>query len=195
MNPRKTWYNENHRFIVFSQSILFILCIALGCFFIYKNFTAIEQLPFEYWMIIGVILMAGIFYYGLLPRPFFKINLRNTGLLKAFIIGFVWACCANLLSFIIVQIESGQHTAELIFLAWLFLKNWMFCTVNAIIFDIKDYVDDSNMQLKTFAVRFGIRNTMTVLISMPIPAVRTRERRRSQRMETLTSQLGSSLPT
>jgi len=63
-----------------------------------------------------------------------------------------------------VQIERGPHRAELIFLGWLFLKNWMFCTVNAMIFDIKDYDDDSNTQLKTFAVRFGIRNTIYFIL-------------------------------
>jgi 4-hydroxybenzoate polyprenyltransferase len=130
------------------------LCIVLGCFFSYKNFAGIERLPVTYWLAVAIMLIAGIFYYGLLPKSFFKINLRNTGLLKAFVIGFVWACCANILSFIVVQIESGPHRAELIFLGWLFFKNWMFCTVNAMIFDIKDYEDDSNRQLKTFAVAF-----------------------------------------
>jgi len=160
MNPRRAWYNKNHRLIIFSQLILFLACVILGCVFCYQNFTGIEKLPVIYWLVMAVILIAGIFYYGLLPKSFFKVNLRKTGLLKAFVIGFVWACCANTLSFIVVQIESGPHSAEIIFLGWLFLKNWMFCTVNAMIFDIKDYEDDSNKQLKTFAVRFGIRNTI-----------------------------------
>jgi 4-hydroxybenzoate polyprenyltransferase len=41
-----------------------------------------------------------------------------------------------------------------------FCQNWMFCTVNAIMFDMKDYDDDANIQLKTFAVRMGLRNTI-----------------------------------
>lgn len=36
----------------------------------------------------------------------------------------------------------------------------MFCTVNAIMFDMKDYADDANKQLKTFVVRFGLRKTI-----------------------------------
>jgi len=164
MNPRRAWYNKNHRLIIFSQLILFLACVILGCVFCYQNFTGIEKLPVIYWLVMAVILIAGIFYYGLLPKSFFKVNLRKTGLLKAFVIGFVWACCANILSFIVVQIESGPHAAELIFLGWLFLKNWMFCTVNAMIFDIKDYEDDSNKQLKTFAVRFGIKNTIYFIL-------------------------------
>lgn len=167
MNPRQNWYHTNHVFIAWSQRILFSTCLLLGCFFVYKNFAAIKSLSFEYWLITAVMLMAGIFYYGLLPKSFFKINLRNTGWLKAFTVGFVWACCANFLSFIIVQIENGTHTAEPIFLIWLFIKNWMFCTVNSMIFDIKDYVDDSNRQLKTFVVRYGLRNTIFFIL-MPL---------------------------
>ncbi len=164
-NPRKAWYVKNQEFIIWSQRILLMISITGGCIFIYKNFAGIENLSFGYWLIIFIMLFAGIFYYGLLPRSFFKINLRNTGWLKAFTIGFVWACCANLMSFIVVQIENGTHTAETILLLWLFVKNWMFCTVNAIIFDIKDYNDDSNKQLKTFVVRFGIRNTIFFILT------------------------------
>ena len=40
----------------------------------------------------------------------------------------------------------------------------MFCTVNAIIFDIKDYADDSNKQLKTFVVSFGLRKTIFYIL-------------------------------
>ncbi len=167
INPRKAWYAINHKQILWSQRMLFITCAMFGCFFIYKNFTAIENLPFQYWLTIFVILLAGLFYYGLLPTSFYRINLRNTGWLKAFIIGFVWACCANIMSFIVVQTEHGAYAAETILLVWLFIKNWMFCTVNAIIFDIKDYADDSNEQLKTFVVSYGLRTTIFFIL-MPL---------------------------
>jgi len=164
MNPRKAWYQNNHRFIVWSQGILLSLACIFSCVFLYKNFAAVKTLPVVYWLVISGILIAGLLYYGLLPAAAYKINLRNTGWLKAFIIGFVWACCANLLSFIVVQIEQGAHTAEVVLLTWLFVKNWMFCTVNAIIFDIKDYADDSNKQLKTFVVRFGLKKTIFFIL-------------------------------
>jgi 4-hydroxybenzoate polyprenyltransferase len=111
-----------------------------------------------------IILLSGFFYYGLLPGSFYRISLRNTGWLKAFIIGFVWACCANLLSFIFLQIEKGNHPVDLVLLIWLFIKNWMFCTVNAIMFDIKDYAHDSNEHLKTFVVSFGLRKTIFFIL-------------------------------
>ncbi len=164
MNPRKTWYNNNRRFVIYSQVLLFAAAVALSIYFLYKNFTALRNLPLVYWLMAGIIMVAGLLYYGLLPGAAYKINLRNTGWLKAFIIGFVWACVANILSFIVVQIEYGPHWVEMLFLLWLFIKNFMFCTVNAIIFDIKDFADDSNRQLKTFVVRFGLRNTIFYIL-------------------------------
>jgi len=164
INPRKTWYQNNHGLIVWSQRILFGIACMLSGLFLFKNFSAIKTLPVIYWLVVAVVLLAGILYYGLLPGSAYTINLRNTGWLKAFVIGFVWACCANVLSFIVVQVEHGAHTAETVLMIWLFVKNWMFCTVNAIIFDIKDYTDDSNKQLKTFVVRFGLRKTIFFIL-------------------------------
>ncbi|MFT4155396.1 UbiA family prenyltransferase [Parafilimonas sp.] len=163
-NPRKDWYNRNHRFVLRSQVFLLITAIASGICFLYKNFTAIQSLPFVYWLLAGIVALSGILYYELLPGSVLKINLRNTGWLKAFVIGFVWACVANILPFIVAQIETGPHQVETSFLIWLFIKNFMFCTVNAIIFDIKDYADDSNRQLKTFVVRFGLRRTIFYIL-------------------------------
>ena len=40
----------------------------------------------------------------------------------------------------------------------------MFCTVNAIMFDIKDYAIDANLELKTFVVRIGIRKTIFYIL-------------------------------
>ncbi|HVX27290.1 MAG TPA: hypothetical protein VHB70_13155, partial [Parafilimonas sp.] len=74
------------------------------------------------------------------------------------------ACCANLLSFIVLQIEKGPYHVDAILLLWLFVKNWMFCTVNAIMFDIKDYAHDSNKELKTFVVRYGLRKTIYFIL-------------------------------
>jgi 4-hydroxybenzoate polyprenyltransferase len=164
MNPRREWYNKNHTFILWSQRVLFIVAMIGGIFFLHLHFTAIEKLPVVYWLAITIILIAGMLYYGLLPGAVYKLNLRNTGWLKAFIIGFVWACCANILSYIVVQIENGMHAAETILLTWLFVKNCMYCTVNAIIFDIKDFADDSNKQLKTFVVTFGLRKTIFYIL-------------------------------
>jgi len=168
-NPRNKWYFKHKNFIDWSQGILFTLCMALAINLLYQNFCNIFNLPISYWVAIVVIITAGGLYYGLLPKSFLNFELRNTGWLKAFVIGFVWACCANVLPLIMLKIETGIGYHASVLWTWLFIKNWMFCTVNAIIFDIKDYPTDANKHLRTFVVRYGLRKTIfSILIPLLI---------------------------
>jgi 4-hydroxybenzoate polyprenyltransferase len=129
-----------------------------------KDYKYLFHLSLLSWLIVAVILLASVLYYGLLPKSFFKINLRNTGWLKAFVIGFVWAGCVSLIPLVVLQVESKVYAIDPVLLIGLFVKNWMFCTVNAMMFDFKDYADDSNRQLQTFVVRFGLNRTISFII-------------------------------
>jgi len=159
-NPRSQWYITHQKLIKWSQLILSAICLFSLAYLLLSNFQAFLQLPLFYWLAVIVILLAALLYYGLLPAYFFNLNLRNTGWLKPFIIGFVWACTANLLPLIALKIESGIDLTANALWIWLFFKNWMFCTVNAIMFDLKDYTIDANKELKTFAVRMGLKQTI-----------------------------------
>ena len=163
-NPRSAWYVQHHVLVQYTQWILLCICIVLGCIMLLNDYDNLLHMPFQYWVIIIIMMLSAILYYGLLPRSFFKLNLRNTGWVKAFVIGFVWACSVSLLPLIVLQLERGHYYADLILVLALFVKNWMFCTVNAIMFDMKDYEDDSNHQLKTFVVRFGLNNTIFFIL-------------------------------
>ncbi|WP_231459067.1 MULTISPECIES: hypothetical protein [unclassified Pedobacter] len=160
LNLRNTWYYNHRKFIAISQVVLIVLCGVLAVNLLYQNFNNILKLPFSYWVAIVIIITAGSMYYGLLPKSFINFNLRSTGWLKAFVIGFVWACCVNVLPLIMLKIETGIGYHDSVLWTWLFIKNWMFCTVNAIIFDIKDYPTDANKHLRTFVVRYGLRKTI-----------------------------------
>jgi hypothetical protein len=162
--PRAAWYIKHRKFLLWSQGTLIALSLVIFLYLFFTNFYSIFHLPVLYWIIVFGILGVSILYYGLLPAYFFNLNLRNTGWLKPFIIGFMWACTANVLPLIVLKIERGyDFPAEILWL-WLFVKNWMFCTVNAIMFDIKDYSIDANKELKTFVVRVGIRNTILFIL-------------------------------
>ena len=76
----------------------------------------------------------------------------------------MWACTVNLLPLIALKIESGIDLTENVLWVWLFVKNWMFCTVNAIMFDLKDYAIDANKELKTFVVRIGLKQTINRIL-------------------------------
>jgi len=159
-NLRNKWYYSHSKFVKCSQITLSIICVLFAVDLLYQNSSNILSLPIIYWLAIIAIISAGGLYYGLLPKSFLNFNLRNTDWLKAFIIGFVWACCANVLPLIMLKIETGIGYHDSVLWTWLFIKNWMFCTVNAIIFDIKDYPTDSNKHLRTFVVRYGLRKTI-----------------------------------
>jgi 4-hydroxybenzoate polyprenyltransferase len=159
-NPRTEWYRTHHRFILLSQLVLLCLCAGLFVWMVGRNYRAVLDLPVYYWLAVGIMGLAALSYYGLLPHSSFRLNLRNSGWAKAFVIGFVWACTVNILPLIVLRIENTVYHADPVLVLWLFVKNWMFCTVNAIMFDLKDYADDANHELKTFVVRFGLRKTI-----------------------------------
>jgi len=159
-NARAQWYSKHKKFINRSQVMLSVICILLSVNLLYNNFLNFLNLPIIYWTAIFIIIISAVLYYGLLPKSFINFNLRNTGWIKAFVIGFVWACCANVLPLIMLKIETGIGYHDSVLWTWLFVKNWMFCTVNAIIFDIKDYPTDANKHLRTFVVRYGLRKTI-----------------------------------
>ena len=163
-NPRSMWYIHHYNFVKYSQWIFLVACIISGCCLLVKGYSNLLQMPAQYWLIIIIMLFAAILYYGLLPRSFLKLNLRNTGWIKAFVIGFVWACAVSLLPLIELRLNRGYYYVNTVLALALFIKNLMFCTVNAIIFDIKDYEDDSNHQLKTFVVRYGLQATIYFIL-------------------------------
>ncbi len=159
-NQRAIWYRENKLLVKCSQVLLLGLSVILFIYLMVRNRQRVLTLPFDYWGSVIIVVLVGLLYYGLLPKSFYKLNLRNKGWLKAFVIGFVWACCANVLLLVILKIELGIDGRDLPLWIWLFVKNWMFCTVNAIMFDIKDYPTDANRDLRTFVVRYGLRKTI-----------------------------------
>jgi 4-hydroxybenzoate polyprenyltransferase len=163
-NPRTAWYREHHQFIMKSQLFLLFVCLTTASYIIARHFENTISLGWPYLAIVIIIPLSALLYYGLLPQSFIRLNLRNTGWIKPFVIGFVWACCVNLLPLVVLKIEQGSFTAEPMLIFWLFIKNWMFCTVNAIMFDMKDYADDANRQLKTFVVRMGLRKTIFYIL-------------------------------
>lgn len=163
-NPRTEWYRQHYPFIRASQAVLFVGCVVMSSWYGFRNFEGILNLPLHYWLILSTIPMAALLYYGLIPKSVISFNLRRTGWFKAFVIGFVWAGCVNLFPVAALKIERGITVSEPWLMLWLFTKNWMFCTVNAIMFDMKDYEDDANIELKTFAVRMGLRNTIYLIL-------------------------------
>src|SRR5664279_1244242 len=106
-NPRSVWYIQHEVFVKYSQWFFLAVSIATGSLLFIRCDSNLLHLPLQYWLIVLAMLLSAIFYYGLLPYSFFKLNLRNTGWIKAFVIGFVWSCSVSLLPIIVLQLEHG----------------------------------------------------------------------------------------
>lgn len=156
-NPRARWYLEHRKLVNILLTSYIVLAVGSLGWLMTQYGNRLSNIATGFWIILTIMVLSGIFYYGILPRSFF--NLRNTGWLKAFTIGFTWACCVSFMPVFVSNWTAGVVPAKNAAI-WFFVKNLMFCSVNAIMFDIKDYEDDTNRQLKTFVVRVGIQKTI-----------------------------------
>jgi 4-hydroxybenzoate polyprenyltransferase len=164
-NERSLWYVKNKKNIFTTQATLTILSIFFGLILTPNIISGIKTLTIQSIATIIIFPAVGIFYYGLDA----KISLRNTHWFKPFIIGFVWAGIVTLYPLFYNQLQANQAIALTQTSCLLFIKNLMFITVLAIMFDIKDYATDYNKQLKTFVVSFGLRKTIfAILIPLTI---------------------------
>ncbi|GAA4436838.1 hypothetical protein GCM10023091_15250 [Ravibacter arvi] len=159
-NPRTKWYATHSIPVGISQAFLTILLICAIAAFVARYGLQPERVPVAVWWLVALTIGAAAAYYGKLP--FF--DPRRKGWTKAATIGWCWAVTVSIMPLVVLQTEMGHLDLSYRLAGWLFLKNWMFCNINAILFDIKDYADDSNRQLKTFVVRYGIRYTILSII-------------------------------
>lgn len=163
-NERSEWYGNHYKFTYYTQIIYTAIIAAISGYLLVKNVKGILHLSALEWFCIIVFPFIAGLYYGVVLSPKFKLNLRNEGWLKPFVIGFVWAGAVTVYPVIFYGIEEDIVYRLSWIIGWLFLKNWMFITVLCIMFDIKDYAADHNKQLKTFVVQMGLRKTIFYII-------------------------------
>ncbi len=169
VNNRSRWYGENRRLIKFTRQLLiiFIAVLALHLLIKYHN-QLLNITPSQYalLLIIGIIAFG---YYGISLGSALKINTRNTGWFKPIAIGLVWATVVTYVPVLWYQVENNVHYTFTKMNVWFFIKNLMYISLLAILFDIKDYAADHNIQLQTLVVRTGIRKTIfTIIIPLTI---------------------------
>lgn len=169
-NRRTRWYQKNNRVINLTQIIFLLIAIACAVYLAFLEYKHIFSLYFSEWLILFSVPLVALLYYGNAFFPFFKINLRKTGWLKPFVVGFVWAGAVTLYPPMFHQWQNDLHYTFDFLTFWLLVKNWMYISVLAIMFDIKDYADDANRELKTFVVRVGLRKTIFMIL-LPLTVI------------------------
>lgn len=168
-NKRAVWYLQHKQPIIQSQLILSIVCV-ISTFMLAKNVWGfLLNMPWYHWAFLFIFPFTALLYYGIILPNHHLYNLRRTGWLKPFVIGFVWSGVVSIYPVLFYSISQNQPYILSYFGLILFIKNMMFITVLCIMFDIKDYATDYNQELKTFVVRVGLRKTIfNILIPLSI---------------------------
>jgi hypothetical protein len=163
-NVRAAWYAQQAKLVFLSRLVFFTAIVGISLYFVFIfriNFLAISLYEL---LFIFIFPLVSLLYYGINHSFFKKLNLRNIGWLKPFIIGFIWAGLVTVYPVLFYNISKGTHYEISLVGSFLFIKNFMFITVLCIMFDIKDYAMDYNQQLKTFVVKLGLRKTILYII-------------------------------
>ncbi|HAC15169.1 MAG TPA: hypothetical protein DCE78_04390 [Bacteroidetes bacterium] len=162
-NPRTLWHTQNRsgiRIIQILCSVLLIFGIGWIYFVHFQQFIAFNT--FE-WILILTFPVIGTFYYG---SNFFasKYHIRQIAWIKPFSIGFVWAGITNIYPILYSNMIQSIPTDYTVMMVMQFFKTFLFTSILAIMFDIKDYQADSKSQLQTLIVKLGLRKTIFYVI-------------------------------
>jgi len=92
-------------------------------------------------------------------------KIRQTGWVKPFIIGLTWSGWVTVYPIVVWQLQQGDAGQSAIFPPFLlWLQNFLFFSIIAIVFDVKDFRTDTKHQLKTYPVLLGVHNTFRYII-------------------------------
>lgn len=163
-NQRALWIKRNKKPFIQFQVLLIVIAAMAGIWY-YKTLI---PLPINKLVVIFALLsifpMLGMLYYGIGFPGLFSLKLRQFGWFKPFIIGAVWAGCISFMPWLMKQWENGGLVMPTTGIIYLWLHNFMFVSVLAILFDVKDYAADHNHALKTLVVRVGLKKLILGIV-------------------------------
>jgi 4-hydroxybenzoate polyprenyltransferase len=163
-NARVVWYRSNLPAI---KKVLYVVLILVGIFLVIllaKNYRSFIHLNLLQWLLaLSVPLVAALYTFH--PPIIFTKKFRQIGWLKPFIVGFTWSGWVTVYPLLVYQMQHGHSLSNPVFPNLLFwLSNFIYITILAIIFDVKDYYSDVRHQLKTFPAQYGIHNTYRYIL-------------------------------
>ncbi len=163
-NERTQWYAVNRKWILRLQFTYIFLCALAGGYLLIKYFQNLHFITFLQLIPVAIVGIIALLYYGIPLGKNIRINVRDTGWIKPFIIGLVWATAVSYIPILWYEVSHGIRYEFSWFNLWFLGKNFMFISLLAILFDIKDYIADHNRKLKTFVVRIGLKKTIFYII-------------------------------
>ena len=165
-NERNLWYQRNLAHTVSFLKFIGVALVIFSIVILLRNRYSLPSLSLLQWMLLAIFPLLGC-WYTFTPRIFNLGKIRQVGLLKPFVIGLTWSGFVTFYPIFIWQIQKGVPGGGPMFPPfYLWLQNFLFISILAIIFDIKDYRIDLISHLNTYPVVVGIRNTMR-LVALP----------------------------
>lgn len=164
-NERTLWYSSHLKIIKSSLKVAVVVTVLSLILFIVLNLHRLLLLSVAQLLLITAFPIAAA-WYTFNPGALRLIKIRQVGWIKPFIVGLTWAGWVTIYPVIIWQVQRNRLLSTSIMpVVLLCLQNFLFFSINAIIFDIKDYRTDSYHRLKTYPVIFGVRNTFRLIIA------------------------------
>lgn len=165
-NSRTAWYIKNYNLVRWNQIIITAILLSAFVVLTYWYRSNIQHMGLVNWVLLLIFPAGASLYYGInfLSRRY---NLRSIGWLKPFIIGFSWAGLVTIYPILYYAIVNNQDYQPTVIGLLLFLKNFMYIALLAIMLDVKDYVTDYASKLKTFVVKIGLRKTILFILLPP----------------------------
>ncbi|WP_313373725.1 hypothetical protein [Chishuiella sp.] len=159
-NLRIQFYIDNRKIIDLFSCFLIASFTYSGIKLFDKSIDHIDIISWK-WIVILILTVVLAFAYYDFNIGF---SLRKSMWLKPFLIGWTWAITTVFLPVLFLMLENNQHYPLDAKFYFLFIQTFMYCLVNAILFDLKDFEDDSNRNLKTFVVKYGYHFTLNKII-------------------------------
>jgi hypothetical protein len=163
-NDRTLWYRRN---LVVITKLLKITLALVGVFLLYllwSNWAAFHRFTIFQWCLILVFPFVSALYTFKMPWLYLK-KIRQIGWLKPFVVGFIWSGWVTVYPLLVWEVQRGDSNTKPSIPNGLFwAQNFLFISILAIIFDVKDYRNDVQLRLNTYPARLGIRNTFRYVI-------------------------------
>lgn len=162
IDDRSSWYKPRRPLIGKTLILLTSIIVVDIIWLVWLNIPVLLNMNLYHWSLFAVVPVLGLMYtFQVLPVK----NLRRIGWVKPFIIGFVWAGVVTIFPVLFWQIRNPNEPAPALLLKILiWVQNFLFISVLAIVFDIKDYKMDVRHRLNTYPVRYGVKNTVQYII-------------------------------
>lgn len=161
-DERTLWYRKHLPTIKATLRAAMLVVAALLSFLIVYNFSWIRKFTLHQYLLLLLFVTVAA-WYTFSPVLFHVKKIRQTGWIKPFVVGLIWSGWVIVYPLVLLQeriIEGNISIAALLF----FMQNFLFFSINAIIFDIKDYRSDLSHRLKTLPVIFGVRRTVSFIL-------------------------------